>query len=247
MEASPCETKLPTEDAAGVKKTARRKKMFYRNTNDNKHLNIRIVSLAAGLALATAAVLGGSSLVKEDNTSSNSTAPVTQRVERTTTQFGTSADAVYASQSITAPWQFGSMADADYASIGFAYLQSASIPDAAVVGRDEALGLGQPSSGQSFATDADAVYAAESLRPQTDSAPVDKGDYLGINQPAVGQSFATAADAVYAAESMLGRQAVTPSVTSENLGNYLGLGQPDEMSSSEPQFGTMADADFASR
>ena len=174
--------------------------MFYRNTNDSKHNNIRIVSLAAGLALATAAVIGGSDLLKENNTS-KTTSPVTPRVERTTPQFGTMAEAVFASQGIASPSQFGTMADA--------------------------------------------VHAVESIRPQAASVDVNNGSHLGLGQPTVGQSFANMADAVYAAEGLLAGVAVPGRLV--NAGDAFGLGQPGEGNSAKPQFGTMADADFASR
>ncbi len=258
--------------------------MFYRNTNDSKHHNnIRIVSLAAGLALATAAVIGGSNLLKENR--STSTAPVTPRVERIAPQFGTAADAVHASQNIRAPSQFGSMtdavsatesirpqansidsgvgpylglgqaavgqsfatmADAGYAAVGLAYVQPATVPNAAVDTRHQALGIAQPAVGQSFDTMADAVSATESIRPQGNSVDTGVGPYLGLGQAAVGQSFATMTDAVSATQSMLTAQEAA-SVSSTSLGNFLGLGQPGEGSNSAPQFGTMADADYASR
>jgi hypothetical protein len=44
--------------------------MFYRN-HSNKHLSIQIASLAAGLALATVAVMGGSEVLKENNSSNS--------------------------------------------------------------------------------------------------------------------------------------------------------------------------------
>jgi hypothetical protein len=213
--------------------------MFYRNTNDSKHHNnIRIVSLAAGLALATAAVIGGSDLLKENR--SDSTSPVTPRVERIAPQFGTAADAVYASQDIRAPSQFGTMADAVSAADSIR-------PQASSVDTDVSpyLGLGQPAVGQSVATMADAVSAAESIRPQASSVDTDVSPYLGLGQPAVGQSFATMADAVSAVENISPQEA--GSVSSTSLGNFLGLGQPGEGSNSAPQFGTMADADYASR
>jgi hypothetical protein len=174
--------------------------MFYRSTNF-KHLNIRIVSLAAGLALATAAVIGGSEVLKEDG--SNGTSLVTPRAERITPQFGSMADAAFASQGIRPETQFGTMADA--------------------------------------------VYALEGIRPQT-GAVVDTGDYLGLGQPAAGQSFGTDADAVFAVESLLAQQEVASVVTSIDASGFLGLGQPGEgVHSESPQFGTMADADYASR
>ena len=174
--------------------------MFNQSTTDNTSRNIRTVSLAAGLALATAAVIGGSNLLKE---TSSSTAPVTPRVERIAPQFGTAADAVYASQAIRAPSQFGSMADGEYLSVGLEYIQSARGPAEAVAGRDGALGLGQPAVGQSFATADDAVYAVESLHPQANTVAVDTGEYLGLGQPAEGARpespmFSTMADADFA-------------------------------------------------
>jgi hypothetical protein len=245
--------------------------MFYGNTHDSKHNNIRIVSLAAGLALATAAVIGGSNLLKE-NSSSNSGSAVTPQVERTAPQFSTAADAVYASQGIRASSQFGTAADAVYAVESLTPQTSSAITDA----RDQALGLGQPSVGQSFSTSADAVYAAVGLayvQPATvPNAAIDARDQaLGIGQPSVGQSFSTAADAVYSAESlsvptsgsagvtdenfggaylpyMQGSLQEVAATTSTNLNNFLGLGQPGEGASSEsPMFGSMADADYASR
>jgi hypothetical protein len=208
--------------------------MFYRN-HSNKHLSIQIASLAAGLALATVAVMGGSEVLKENN-SSNSATQVTPRVERVAPQFGSMTDAVYASQGITAPSQFGTAADAVSAT------ESLRPKTAAAVNTGEYLGIGQPAVAQSFATMADAAQAVESLRPQTSSA-VNTGEYLGIGQPAVGQSFATMADAAQAVESL---RAQTSSAV--NTGEYLGLGQPGEATQTvEPMFGTMADADYASR
>ena len=212
--------------------------MFYRSTNV-KHLNIRIVSLAAGLALATAAVIGGSEVLKEDG--SNGTSLVTPRAERITPQFGSMADAAFASQGIRPETQFGTMADAVYA------LEGIRPQTGAVVDSGDYLGLGQPATGQSFANMADAVYALEGIRPQT-GAVVDTGDYLGLGQPAAGQSFATMADAVFAVESPLAQQEVASLVAPIDASGFLGLGQPGEgVHSESPQFGTMADADFASR
>ncbi|HEU0075636.1 MAG TPA: hypothetical protein VFS30_16660 [Dehalococcoidia bacterium] len=220
--------------------------MFYRNTNDSKHNNIRIASLAAALALATAAVIGGSNLLKEDSIGKSPSA-VTPRVERTAPQFSTAADAVFASQGIRAPSQFGTAADAVYAAQSIRP-QTASVD----VNNGSHLGLGQPSVGQSFGTAADAVYASVGLayvqRASVPDAAIDARDQsLGIGQPAVGQSFATAADAVFAAESLLAQQEVASVATSLDTSDFLGLGQPGEGTSAEPQFGTMADADYASR
>ena len=136
--------------------------MFYRNSNDSKHLNIRIVSLAAGLALATATIIGASDLLKEEHNSNSTTSSVTPRVERIAPQFGSAADAVYASQGIRAPSQFTTEADAVYAMEGMV-ADVATVPNAAIDGRDQALGIGQPSVGQSFATQVDAVYAMEGM------------------------------------------------------------------------------------
>jgi hypothetical protein len=171
--------------------------MFYRNTNDSKHLNIRIVSLAAGLALATAAVIGGSDLLKENN-SSKGTSPVTTRVERTAPQFSTMADADFASQGIRGPSAFSTMADAVYAAEGIRP-ETASVD----VNNGSHLGLGQPAVGQSFVNMADAVYAVESLHPQANTVAVDTGEYLCLGQPAEGARpespmFSTMADADFA-------------------------------------------------
>jgi hypothetical protein len=213
--------------------------MFYRNTNV-KHLNIRIVSLAAGLALATAAVIGGSEVLEEKSDSNS--ASVTPRAERIVPQFGTAADAVFASQGIRAPSQFGTAADAVYAAESLRPRTSSVDIDSGAY-----LGLGQPATGQSFANMADAVYALEGIRPQTGTV-VDTGDYLGLGQPAAGQSFGTDADAVFAVESLLAQQEVASVVTSIDASGFLGLGQPGEgVHSESPQFGTMADADYASR
>ena len=208
--------------------------MFYRNTH-LKHLNIRIVSLAAVLALATAAVIGGSEVLKEKNGSNS--ASLTPRVERISPQFGTAADAVFASQGIRTESQFGTAADAVYA------VETGALN----IDVSAYLGLGQPAAGQSFATMADAVYALEGIRPQT-GAVVDTGDYLGLGQPAAGQSFGTDADAAYAAESLLAQQEVASVATTSDAAEFLGLGQPGEgVHPESPQFGTMADADYASR
>jgi len=217
--------------------------MTFRNTSNNKHIDIRIVSLAAGLALATAAVIGGSDLLKENNTS-KSTAPVTAPVERTAPQFSTIADAAFASQGIRGPSEFGTMVDAVYAAESIRP-QTASVD----INDGSHLGLGQPAVSQSFANMADAVYAVESLNLRTASGDIDGGEYLGLGQPAVGQSFANMADAVYAVQSVVPEQEVASaaSVSSTNLDNFLGLGQPGEGTRSEPQFATMADADYASR
>jgi hypothetical protein len=163
--------------------------MFYRNTNNDKHNNIRIVTLAAGLALATVAI-GGNAILKEN---SKSASVVTPRVERIAPQFGSMADAAYASHQISAPAQFGTMADAVQAT-------QASAQTSPAVNVGEYLGIGQPAAGQSFATMADAVIASEGLRPQTSPA-VNTGEYLGLGQPAAGSGapqFATMADAAYA-------------------------------------------------
>lgn len=101
-----------------------------------------------------------------------------------------------------------------------------------------------------FVTSADAVYAAMGLAyilPRVESVDVDSGSYLGLGQAQVGQSFGTAADAIYAMESLLPRSKVAAVTASPNLGDFLGIGQPGEVTSAEPQFATMADADFASR
>jgi hypothetical protein len=161
--------------------------MFYRN-HSSKHPNIQVVTLAAGLALATAAVISGGEVLRQNGNSNNPS--VTPRVERIA--------------------QFATAADAEYTSIGLAYLESSSQQAASSVAsdvRDQSLGLGQPAVGQSFGTDADAVFAVESLIPLT-AAP-------------------TVAD---------------------DAGTYLGLGQPGEgVAEIQPMFGTMADADYASR
>ena len=211
--------------------------MFYRNTHV-KHLNIRIVSLAAGLALATAAVIGGSEVLKEK--SGSNSASVTPRVERIAPQFGSMADAVFASQGIRPETQFATMTDA----VEAVYAVETGALDIDV---SAYLGLGQPAAGQTFATAADAVYAAEGLRPQTSSVE-NTGAFLGLGQPAVGQSFGTDADAVYAAESLLAQQEVASVATTSDAADFLGLGQPGEgVHPESPQFGTMADADYASR
>jgi hypothetical protein len=173
--------------------------MFYRNTNV-KHLNIRIVSLAAGLALATAAVIGGSEVLEEKSDSNS--ASVTPRAERIVPQFGNMADAVFASQGIRPETKFATMADA-----------------------------------------VEAVYAVE-----TGALDIDVSAYLGLGQPAAGQSFANMADAVFASQSVNPRQEVAAAAITVDTSEFLGLGQPGEgVHSESPQFGTLADADFAGR
>jgi hypothetical protein len=165
--------------------------MFYRSTN-SKHLNTRIVTLAAGLALATAAVVGSDLL--EEKSNSSSTSQVTPRIERISPQFGTMADAVYGSQGIRAPSQ--------------------------------------------FATAGDAVYALDGIRPQAGSV-VDAGDYLGLGQPAEQVSFQPQFGSMADADYMTALE--TTLIDPTELGS-LGI-EPTLL----PQFGTMADADYASR
>jgi hypothetical protein len=161
--------------------------MFYRN-HSSKHLSIQVVTLAAGLALATAAVISGSDVLT-DKGGSRSPSPVTARVERIQPQFGTAADA-------------------EFASIGLAYLQAPTqeaVQSAANELHDQSWGVGQPAVGQSFGTAADAVFAVESLLAQT-AAPIvadDAGTFLGLGQPGEGirtiqPMFGTMADADYA-------------------------------------------------
>jgi hypothetical protein len=183
------------------------------------------------------------------------------------TQFGTAADAAYAAESIRPQsdsvdldagtylgigqppvgQSFGTSADAAYAAMGLAYIRPQTEP--VEVDAGAYLGIGQPAIGQSFGTTSDAVYAAMGLayiRPQTEPVQVDAGAYLGIGQPQVGQSFATTADAVYAAEALFPQREVASVTASPNAGDFLGIGQPGEAGTG-PQFGTLADADNASR
>jgi hypothetical protein len=89
--------------------------MFNRNTNHSTQINSHIVALAAGLALGAVAVIGGSDLLKASSKSTSNTSAVTPRVERISPQFGTAADAVYASQGVRPVTEFGTAADAVYA------------------------------------------------------------------------------------------------------------------------------------
>jgi hypothetical protein len=253
--------------------------MFYRNTTDNSSRNIRIVSLAAGLALATVAVISGGEILKENSHTNNTS--VTPRIERNVSQFGTAADAVYAAQGIEVSSPFVVAPEPDYwveslrpvtntttadeglylgigqPSVGQSFSTQADAVYAAeslrpvtnTTDADEGLylGIGQPSVGQSFNTQADAVYGAESLRPASNATVADDGLYLGIGQPSVGQSFSTAADAVYASQPVVTRQ-VASAVTSTNADAFFGLGQSGEGAESQsPLFGSLADADYASR
>jgi len=171
--------------------------MFYRNHTSKNH-SIQIVSLAAGLALATVAVIGGSEVLKENT--SDSTTQVTPRVERIAPQFGSMADAASASQSITPATQFGTIADAAQA------VDSLRPQTSSVVNNGEYLGIGQPAVGQSFATMADAAYASLPVISQEVASAVttvEAQTFLGIGQP--GESaesespmFSTMADAAVA-------------------------------------------------
>jgi hypothetical protein len=150
------------------------------------------------------------------------------------------ADAVFASQGIRPETKFATMADA----VEAVYAVETGALDIDV---SAYLGLGQPAAGQSFANMADAVYALEGIRPQTSSVE-DAGAYLGLGQPAAGQSFANMADAVFASQSVNPRQEVAAAAITVDTSEFLGLGQPGEgVHSESPQFGTMADADYASR
>jgi hypothetical protein len=161
--------------------------MFYRN-HSSKHLSIQVVTLAAGLALATTAILSGGEVLR-DKGGSSSPSPVTARVEQTQPQFGTAADA-------------------EFASIGLAYLRAPSqqaVASAATELRDQSWGLGQPAVGQSFGTDADTVFAVESLISLIAAPTVadEAATYLGLGQPGEGVEkiqpmFGTMADADYA-------------------------------------------------
>lgn len=137
--------------------------MTFRSSS-SKHIDIRIASLAAGLALATAAVIGGSDLLGESG-SSNSTSSITPSVERVAPQFSTQVDAVFAAQAIRAPSQFATMADAVHASLSMVTGQEAASAVAVTPNNlGDHLGIGQPGEGIStepmFSSMADADFAS---------------------------------------------------------------------------------------
>ncbi|HEU0075961.1 MAG TPA: hypothetical protein VFS30_18335 [Dehalococcoidia bacterium] len=203
-----------------------------------KRTNVQLVSLACGLALASAVIAGGYEVLRDKDTTvviSRVAQPAGLGIESALQpQFGSAADAVYAAQS------FGT--------------------EQAAVSLGEALGIGQPGEGvksveatlidptdlsslgiesalqPQFGSMADADFAAIGLayvRSAQSSATV-LGDALGIGQPGEGtqsvaatlidptdfassfanhraaQQFGTAADAAYATESWQARASEAP-------------------------------------
>jgi hypothetical protein len=204
-----------------------------------KRINVQLVSLACGVAVATAVVISGSQVLRNGN-NSGTTAPVTPLVSQP-------------AGPVIDPTDFGSLGIED------ALAQQAR-QTAAAATVEEARGLGQPGEGLTsvgatlidptdfgslgiesalrpqYGTMADAAYASQPVTSRQAAVSVDA--FLGLGQPGEGTTsvgatlidptdfgsmgvadtlshsqatrFGTAADAVYAAESWQSRSSQAP-------------------------------------
>jgi hypothetical protein len=197
-----CKTTLLLDDAAGVKQQTRSRKMkLVSNYGNNwKHINVQVAALACGVALAAAAIVGGSEVLRDrDDNGAVSPVRVAQPagraidptdlgsvgIERTLAQLAAeTAGRVFVEQG-QGIGQAGESVNSTEALRSEASAYQTALESMLVDPTDFASSFADYRAPQQFGTQADAVYAAESWLAATSQGPM----------------FGTMVDAVYVMET----------------------------------------------